>query len=224
MEPLPEIVRHNDAAASPQLHGLPRPSVDPQAAAELHAAIDRGDGARALTLIDALFGDALFRFIYAMVRSQDRADDVYQTTLLEVFRDLPTLRARDTLRPWLFSVARHRCLDALKVARRRDARFVPVDELPAAARAEAGAGADAGIDAGSDAQQQLTAAQLVAALDQCLDQLAAEVRMVLMMRFAEGFSYEEIARVSRVGVEAARARVSRALPVLRRCIERTGAV
>jgi len=44
------------------------------------------------------------------------------------------------------------------------------------------------------------------------------------MRFSEGLAYDDIARICRASAEAVRARVSRALPVLRRCIEQKGAL
>lgn len=59
----------------------------------------------------------------------------------------------------------------------------------------------------------------MAALGRCLDELTAETRMVLLMRFSEDMPYDDIARVCRVSAETLRARVSRALPILRRCVE-----
>lgn len=64
----------------------------------------------------------------------------------------------------------------------------------------------------------------MAALGRCLDELSAEIRMVLLMRFSEGMAYDEISRVCRASVETLRARVSRSLPVLRRCVEQKGAL
>ncbi len=166
-----------------------------------------GDRAAALGLIDQLFGDGLFRFIHALVRRDDVADDVYQTTLLEVFRDLGTFAGRSALRTWLFGIARHRCLDALKAGKRREGRIAQGGELPETA------------DAAPSALERLGQAELVAALGDCLDELVPETRMVLLMRFSEDMPYDEIARVCRASAETMRARVSRALPVLRRCVE-----
>ena len=152
---------------------------------ELAAAIARRDDRRAIALIDASYGASLYRFIRAMVRRDDVADDVYQMTLVEAFRDLRGFAGRSSVRSWLFAIARHRCLDTLKTARRRATRFTSAEQLPEPA------------DPAPPADQRLTDSQLAGALEHCLDQLAPEVRMVLVMRFTEGFAYDDIARICR---------------------------
>lgn len=207
-----QLGRHIAAASSPVEDELPSPEVEPAAVDELAAAIASRDDRRAIALIDASYGASLYRFIRAMVRRDDVADDVYQTTLVEAFRDLRAFAGRSSVRSWLFAIARHRCLDTLKTAKRRDARFTSADQLPEAA------------DPMPPTDQRLSDSQLVAALEHCIDELDAEVRMVLVMRFTEGFAYNDIARICRARPEALRARVSRAMPVLRRCIEQRGVV
>jgi RNA polymerase sigma factor (sigma-70 family) len=208
MEPETKFARHAAPPPSPKaddlLHGRH---------GELGAALRAKDRAAAIRLIDELYGDGLYRFIHAMARKDDLADDLYQTTLLEAFRDLATFAERSALRTWLYGIARHRCLDALKADRRRDARFTTESALAASSEATDGA---------PSAMERLGQAELVAALGRCLDELSAETRMVLLMRFSEGMAYDEIARVCRASAETLRARVSRALPVLRRCVEQKG--
>ncbi len=118
----------------------------------LAAALAAGDRATAIRLIDERFGDGLFRFIHAMVRRDDVADDLYQTTLLEAFRNLGSFAERSALRTWLFGIARHRCLDALKAEQRREARIQSTAELPETA------------DVAPGAVEQLGQGELLAAL------------------------------------------------------------
>lgn len=181
--------------------------------AALASALGAGDRAAALTLIDERYGEGLYRFIHALVRRDDLADDLYQTTLLQAFRDLASFEERSSLRTWLFGIARHRCLDALKADRRRGERFLSGDDPDPSAGA---------ADDAPSALERLGQAELVAALGHCLDELTAETRMVLLMRFSEDMPYDDIARVCRASAETLRARVSRALPILRRCVEQKG--
>lgn len=202
------FARHAAPAASPKGDASPAPLP-----AALSSALSAGDRAAALALIDEHYGESLHRFIYALVRREDLADDLYQTTLLQAFRDLATFEERSSLRTWLFGIARHRCLDALKADRRRGERFTSGDEPD---------GDGDATDEAPSALDRLGQAELVAALGHCLDALTPETRMVLLMRFSEDMPYDDIARVCRASAETLRARVSRALPILRRCVEQKG--
>lgn len=208
--------RHTEAAASPDI-GVPSVAAsmscpDPDDDVEIRGAIRRGDLRDALTRIDGRFGTALYRFVRNLLGADDLSDDVYQSVLIEVYRDLPTFGGRSSLRTWLFSIARHRCLDALKANRRRAARFESTADAPEVA------------DLGPRADDRMSDEQVLAALERCLDELPPELRMVLLLRFQEGFGYDDIARITRLRNETLRARVSRAMPALRTCIERQGAL
>ena len=64
----------------------------------------------------------LLRYLRVLVGDED-AQDVASETWLQAVRALPRYRGDATgLRPWLFTIARHRGLDALRARRRR-----PVD-------------------------------------------------------------------------------------------------
>jgi RNA polymerase sigma factor (sigma-70 family) len=59
-----------------------------------------------------------------MLRSPEEAEDVVQHTFLAAYRELVGMQAPiAALRPWLYAIARHRCLSALRASRAR-----PVDE------------------------------------------------------------------------------------------------
>jgi RNA polymerase sigma factor (sigma-70 family) len=193
--------RHARPAASP--HRDPTSGDD----AAILAAVGGGDHRRALQLIDDHHGDAMYRYVRNLMGSDDLADDAYQATMLAAYRDLGSFAGRSAIRTWLFGIARHRCLDALKADRRRSARFT------------AGADATDAADAAPVADQQLSRSQLVAALERCLDELDPELRMIVLLRFDDGFGYDELERLTRLRAVTLRARVSRAMPVLRRCIE-----
>lgn len=176
----------------------------------LLALIERDDPDKALREIVQRYGTAVYRYIRQMVGSDDLADDVWQTTLLQVHRDLHRFAGKSSLRSWVYGIARHRSLDAIKSRGRRRRRFVldqdamdEADDMPAA-------------------DERLSDRQLVGALEGCLEELDPQTRTVLLLRFEQGFSYNEIATVCRMRSDALRARVSRAMPKLRACIEGKG--
>jgi len=57
--------------------------------------------------------------IYRIGGSAQEAEDMLQETLLAAWRSLPRFEERATLRAWLYRIATHRSLDALRAGRRR---------------------------------------------------------------------------------------------------------
>lgn len=56
---------------------------------------------------------------YRMFGSLQDAEDVLQEVLLAAWQDLSRFEQRSSLRTWLYQIATHRCLNALRSARRR---------------------------------------------------------------------------------------------------------
>lgn len=182
----------------------------PPPEADILDALERGDRRTALALLMDVYGSALYAFCRNMVRDADLAADVHQTTFVQAWQGLEHFSHRSTLRTWLYGIARHRCLDALKIDRRRNRRFELVDSLPENEGHE------------PEAEKQLVAGAFSRALNACLAALAPRVRLAVALRFEEGFSYPEMASVCDDRPATLQARVSRALPALRRCLEEKG--
>jgi RNA polymerase sigma-70 factor (ECF subfamily) len=112
-------------------------------------------------------------------RHGDRAggDDILQEVRLEAYRCLPRLADPRAFAPWLYRIARNRAVGSRRKRRAEPAVF-DEDQFPAGAE-------DAG---GFDAED---AARVHAALDA----LSPEHREVLVLRFLEEMSYEQIGGV-----------------------------
>jgi len=136
---------------------------------------------------------------------------VLQQTFIEAHRDLDGFKGRSAIRTWLLGIASHRCQDAIKARRRRQRRFDVDDDAVAAA-----------VDPLADPRTPLERARIHQALDDCLGELASETRTAVLLRFQTGMSYEQMAEAVDDKADTLRARVCRALPVLKRCLEAKG--
>lgn len=126
---------------------------------------------------------AILGFCRHMLGSPEEAEDAVQHTFAAAHRDL--LRDSDreiTLKPWLFTIARNRCLSMLRARRE-----LPIEhaELPTAGLAE-------------QVEQRAELRQLLADLGQLPD----EQRAALLLAELGGLSHNEVARV--LGCEVAR--------------------
>lgn len=178
---------------------------------EVLSALERGDHTAALRLLMRDHGTAVYRYCRQMVEDADLADEAHQMTFVQAYEGLPQFAGRSSLRTWLFGIARHRCLDLLKIHRRRRKRFPLMDELP---------DQPAPVET---IEEHLTGRSRISALGQCLRELAPHIRTAVLLRFQQGVTYEEMAVLEGERPATLQARVARALPVLRRCLERKGA-
>jgi RNA polymerase sigma factor (sigma-70 family) len=169
-----------------------------------------GDRRAAIVELMRAHGDALLGFCIRVVRDRDLAEEIRQQTFLEAFRDFDRFQGRSSRRAWLFGIASHRCMDAV---RKRHSGWIESDD-DALIRSH---------DPGTGPREQLEHAQLTAALEDCMKALSPEVRMTVLMRFQTELSYEELAVQLSTRAEALQMRVTRALSRLRRCLESKGA-
>ncbi len=173
-------------------------------------ALDREDYKAVLTLLMQAYGNHLYRFCCQLVGNEELAEDVHQMTFVQAYEGLPRFARRSSLRTWLFGIARHRGLDALKILRRRRARFQQVATLPDSA------------DTSDDVEDRLTARSRTQVLERCLQKLAPGIRAAVLLRYQAETSYPEMSRICHERPATLQARVARALPLLRRCLENQG--
>lgn len=166
--------------------------------------------ARIAELMEA-HGEDVYGFCKRVVRIPPLAKEVVQQVYLEAFRDLDLFTGRSSPRKWLLGIAAHRCVDALRALQRRS-KLIEVDEQ-AMLRA---------VDPSPGPGERLDRTRLIAALEDCLMRLSPEVCATVLLRFQVGATYEEMAVQLGASAEALQMRVARALPMLRRCLEKKG--
>jgi RNA polymerase sigma-70 factor (ECF subfamily) len=153
-----------------------------------------GEAAAFERLVDRHYADCL-RYATRMLGDVADAEEVVQDVFVRAFRSLPRYDRRDRFRGWLLRILVNRCRSAgARRARRRElaARYgVLREERPVQPGAEDGLG-------------------LREELARALGRLPREQREAFLLRHVEELSYEEIARLTGVGVSALKMRVKRA--------------
>jgi RNA polymerase sigma-70 factor (ECF subfamily) len=147
-------------------------------------------------------GDEIYRHVRLVVGDADLADEVHQAVFIQAYRALEDFQGRSSFRSWLYAIARHRCLDALKLRRRFWRRFRVGEPGPDRA------------DPRPNPEDRLTAVSSGKALERCLSRLAPKVRVAVLLRCQEELSYEEMSLICGERPATLQARVARALPKL----------
>jgi len=168
--------------------------------------VTTGDLRAALSLLMRRHGRGVYRFCREALHDPTLADDVHQQVFIQAHRDLQTFAGRSTLRTWLFAIARHRVLDAAKSRTRAEAHLEDDDTADTP-------------DPSPPPAERIDEAELGAALVACVDKLPERTREAVLLRYQQGFTFEEMAEICREKPGTLQARVNRALQTLRTCIE-----
>ena len=134
------------------------------------------------------------RFARHLLGDDGDAEDAVQETFIRALAGLERYEERDTFRAWLFGILVNRCRTAAARRAQRRAHVVNDEAATHAARVASGEGM-------VDTQR---------ALARALDGLDLDQREAFLLRVGEEMEYEEMARLTGVGVAALKMRVKRA--------------
>jgi len=149
---------------------------------------------------DALFykyQDYVYNIVYGIVGRAEEARDITQDVFVQIHRSLPSFRRGSRFATWLYRIAVNRAVDAARGA--KGWRWLPLNEMlksrpdPAQNPAEA-----------MDRRVEQDAVQRV------LTAVPVQHRDVLVLRYYQNMSIEEIAEVLGCSVAAAKVRLHRA--------------
>jgi RNA polymerase sigma-70 factor (ECF subfamily) len=188
------------------------PGLEERSAADarIRRAVRAGDHDAALRLLMDAYGTQLFAACARYVPDRALVEDVHQTCFVQAYQSLHRVLDRDSIAAWLMAIARNRCLDALKIHRRRRRWQVPQASLPEVQ------------DGATSAEDEVHRSSLVERLRRALEVLSTEARRAVELRYGEMLSYEEMAERCGVRPGTLQMRVARAMPVLRRSLESEG--
>jgi RNA polymerase sigma-70 factor (ECF subfamily) len=171
---------------------------------ELMAAVLAGDQ-MALSLLVGRHHAPLLGYLYRVVGGdQPLAEDLVQETLLRVVRQR-TYQSGRPFRPWLYAIATNLARDHFKSAAvRRSLQRRDGEETLLQLR-----------DPEASPEERALAAEEMGEVRIALAQLREEHRAVLLLRFYQGFSLQEIAETLRIPVGTVKSRLSMSLHRLR---------
>ena len=156
----------------------------------------------AFTAIVEAYYPRCLRFARAVLQNPDDAEDMVQDTFVRLYRALPRYEERQRFESWLFQILGNCCRTANTAFRRESARSVDderaLDRLPASDVTGSGLDAEWG-----------------ASVRRALAEVPDYNREIFLLHYIEGFSYDEIERITGVKQSALKMRVKRASDLLR---------
>jgi RNA polymerase sigma-70 factor (ECF subfamily) len=171
------------------------------AARELIESCQRGERDSFRALFEA-HKDKVYSIALRYAGDEAAAMDIAQDTFLKLFSCIRDFRGEASFESWLYRLVVNACLDQ----KRRHRRLMPlVDELIGALRAS-----------GENVLRHLLRLELSERVQSVVGTLPPEQRIVIVLRYTEGLSYEEIADALGCSMGTVASRLNRAHKVLER--------
>jgi RNA polymerase sigma-70 factor (ECF subfamily) len=171
--------------------------------AALAVRASKGDPSAFGTLYDRHLS-AVYRYVYYRVRDDHEAEDLTSEVFMKALRAIPRYEPRQAFLAWLYRIARNSVIDHI----RRGGRQVSFEDALLHPEVHNAVDPDIELLAGSDKATLRTA----------LSRLTPLQQEVIVLRFLEGFSTDEIAQLTGKREGTIRGIQFRALGALRQLI------
>lgn len=151
----------------------------------------------------------LFSYLSRYLRSAALAEEVFQATLLRIHEKCSLFSAGRRFRPWLYSVATHQAIDALRKEKRH--RAVSLNEEYGLSGAEPTRLLELLESRNPTPPERFEQRERAEWTRQAIDELEDDLRVTILLIFLQGFKYEEAAEALGIPVGTIKSRVHRAL-------------
>lgn len=161
----------------------------------------------------------LFQYSFLMCGHREDAEEVAQDTLLKVFSSLEQLREPQSLKAWVFRIARNECL-----MKRRKSVFAPdhelsLDELRPQATGEGDPRPIEIADWSGLPDDAAQRSEIRRIIGESIKELPDTYRAVILLRDVEELTTEEAASVLDVSTDVVKTRLHRARLALRQKLD-----
>jgi RNA polymerase sigma-70 factor (ECF subfamily) len=147
----------------------------------------------------------LYVYVFELVRHEQTSLDLVQESFIAAAKHIGNLREDAKFGSWLFGIAHQKCIQQW---RKRGGKELLLDEIP-----------DSPDESQDSPDDYLIRHEREAEFMNRLQQLPLPQRSVLLLRFVEDFSLEEIARITEVQTGTVKSRLHYAKKSLRALLE-----
>jgi RNA polymerase sigma-70 factor, ECF subfamily len=175
---------------------------------DMLAAVATGEQ-KAFERVYHLYERRVYQYVFTFVNDQTLAEDIVGETMMAVWRGAGTFSGTSRVSTWIFGIARHKALDALR-RKGRQQREVDLDSVVDLPTRD-----DSPVN---DVHRK----QMESLTQRALATLSHEHQEVLRLVFYQELPYEEIAVMLSIPTNTVKTRVFYAKQQLKRQLERLG--
>lgn len=206
---------------------LTRPHVCPDVAAPAPAAsasppatlvFDDEDRALSFDEIVAKYEKKIFNLILRHIGDREEAEDLTQETFVNAFRSFPTFRGECKIHTWLCQIALNQCKNRFRQRDRRRTVEGPSLDAPGTGTDEATRPLEI-ADWDQSPQEVLIRREIYRYVLKAIDSLPDEYRTVIVLCDLQQMTYQQIAQITGLSLEAVKTRIHRGRLMLRRKVD-----
>lgn len=158
------------------------------------------------------YQNELYRYLVRYLGDSALAEDVFQNTFLQVHLKKSLYEDGRPVRPWLYAIATHQAVDALRKVGRHPT--VSLDQRVASTENEAGSLVDLMVGDDSGPLAQLQGQERAEWVRESVARLPDTLRETLILAYHQDLKYREIADILKIPVGTVKSRLHAALAKL----------
>lgn len=155
----------------------------------------------------------VYNIAFRMLQHSEDARDISQEVFLKAYRSLANFDGKSKFSTWLYRIAVNTCIDEIRKQKGR-LTYSLEEEL----ESTEGSYQKQFADAGQTPEDSLLHLEMQKEVVDALNTLSEEHRTVVVLRDIQGFSYEEIAKMTNTTLGTVKSRIARARSQLKNTI------
>jgi RNA polymerase sigma-70 factor, ECF subfamily len=156
----------------------------------------------------------LFRYLTRYLGNSTLAEDVFQNTFLQVHLKRGLYEDGRPVRPWLYSIATHQAVDALRKAGRHPTVSLDRRVNSSGGESDPGSLVDLLVAEGSAPLTELQDQERREWMTKSVEKLPETLRQTLILAYYQDLKYREIAEILKIPVGTVKSRLHAALAKL----------
>jgi RNA polymerase sigma-70 factor (ECF subfamily) len=155
------------------------------------------------------YENEIYRYLARYIGDASLAEDVFQNTFLQVHLKRALYEDGRPVRPWLYSIATHQAVDALRKAGRHPT--ISLDQRATPTEIDSGSLVDLLIAAGEGPLAELQGEERKEWVRRSIEKLPDALRQTLILAYHQDLKYREIAEILKIPVGTVKSRLHAAL-------------
>ena len=161
----------------------------------------------------------IFNFVYRICGNVKDAEDITQEVFIKLWRNLKKYRSGKNFKAWLFSIARNTAIDWLR--KRKNINFSEFSVKGGEDEESENQLFNSAPDTEPWPDALAAKAEDSKIIEECMDKLPAIYKEVIILRYKNQFTFEEIGEITKRPENTVKSQHKRALVALKRLLDAT---